>query len=397
MMPRLRESSTIAFTRRARELKSAGRDVLVISGGEPDFPTPPHIRQAAVAAIEAGQTKYTSTEGTPALKAAIAEKFRRENGLNYQPGQVVVGTGAKQVIFNALMATIGPGDEAVIPTPSWVSYPDIVELAGGTPVFVPCRRDNGFKMTAADLARSITPRTRWLILNSPNNPSGAVLSEAELRGYADVLLGHPQVMILSDDIYEHIVFDDSRFATIAAVEPRLADRTLTVNGVSKAYCMTGFRIGYAAGPKWLIDAMIKLQGQETNGPCSISQAASVAALTGPHHFIAEHNAAYARRRDLVVSRLNAIDGISCDPPRGAFYVFADVSALIGRVDPAGKVMRSDTDIAVHLLEAGGVALIPGTGFGLSPYVRICFAYDDAVMADACDRIASAVAQLRVPA
>lgn len=393
MLSRLRESATIGTTRKAREMKQAGRDVLVISGGEPDFDTPEHIKAAACAAIAGGQTKYTATDGTPELKAAVTNKLARDNAIHVAPENVMIGTGAKQIIFNALMSTIGPGDEAVIPTPSWVSYPDIVELVGGKPVLVECSRADGFKIKAQALREAITPATRWLILNSPSNPTGAVYSQAELRALADILLEHPHVMVLSDDIYEYLVFDDTRFATISAVEPALQDRTLIVNGVSKGYCMTGWRIGYCAGPRWLIQAMTKLQGQETNGPSSVSQAAALAALNGPHDFVASHNAVYRRRRDLVVSRINAIEGLSCDTPQGAFYVFVDASALIGRSDHEGRIMRTDVDIANHMLESGGVAVVPGSGFGASPYFRLCFAYSDEIVAEACDRLAAATASL----
>lgn len=390
LMDRLRESATIAATRKARALQRAGKDVLVISGGEPDFDTPEHIKQAAIRAIASGMTKYTPTDGIPELKAAIVAKLARDNGIGVAPEQVIVGTGGKQIIFNALMATLAPGDEVVIPRPCWVSYPDIVELAGATPVYLDCRRDNGFKLDADDLRRAITPATRWFIINSPCNPTGAVYSAAELRAIADVLLDHPEVMVLSDDIYEYIVYDGVRFATLAQVEPRLQERTLIVNGVSKGYCMTGWRIGYGAGPEPLIRAMTRLQGQETTTNCSISQAAATAALTGPSDFVPVHNAAYRARRDLVVERINAIGGLSCLPPEGAFYVFVDASGLIGRRTPAGTVIRSDIDIADHLLEAGGVAVVPGAGFGASPYFRLCFAYADAIVADACERIARAV-------
>jgi aspartate aminotransferase len=393
MLSRLRESATIGTTRKARQLKAAGRDVLVISGGEPDFDTPEHIKEAAHAAIRDGFTKYTPTDGTPDLKAAIIEKLGRDNGIAAQPNEVIVGAGGKQVIFNALVATIAPGDEAVIPRPCWVSYPDIVEMAGGTPVFIETSRQNGFKLAPDDLRRAITPATRWFVINSPCNPTGAVYSWSELRALADVLLDHPQVMILSDDIYEYIVFDRARFVTLAQVEPRLRDRTVIVNGVSKGYCMTGWRIGYGVGPEWLIAAMARLQGQTTTTQCSISQAAAAAALTGPHDFVPRHNAVYRRRRDLVVQRVNQIPGLSCDPPEGAFYVYVDASGLIGGRMPDGRVLASDLDVADYVLEAEGVAVVPGAGFGMSPYFRLCFAYADEVMADACERIARAVRRI----
>jgi aspartate aminotransferase len=393
MLERLRESATIGATRKARALKTAGRDVLVISGGEPDFDTPDHIKDAAIKAMRAGATKYTATDGTPALKAAIAHKMARDNGITARPSEIIVGTGGKQVIFNALVATIAPGDEAVIPLPSWVSYPDIVEMAGGKPVLVATERQNGFKITPEELRRAITPKTKWFIINSPCNPTGAVYSAAELRALADVLLDHPHVMVLSDDIYEYIVFGAAKFATLAQVEPRLRERTIIVNGVSKGYCMTGWRIGYGVGPEPLIAAMTKLQGQETNGASSISQAAAVAALTGPHDFVAAHNAAYLRRRDLVVSQVNRIPGLRCDPPDGAFYVYVDVSGLIGRRTKDGAILTDDMAVADYLLEVGGVAVVAGAGFGRSPYVRLCFAYADEVLEDACARIARAVEAL----
>ncbi|MCP8941000.1 pyridoxal phosphate-dependent aminotransferase [Alsobacter sp. SYSU M60028] len=396
MLRRLRDSATIATTRRARELRAAGRDVLVISGGEPDFDTPEHIKAAAHSALDKGDTKYTPTEGTPALRAAIAAKLARDNGLAVKPENVIVGTGGKQVIFNALMATLGEGDEAVVPRPCWVSYPDIVELAGARPVYVDCGPDQGFKLTAAQLRDAIGPRTRWLILNSPNNPTGAVYSAAELRALADVLLEHPNVMVLTDDIYEYIVFDDAKFATIAQVEPRLAARTLTVNGMSKGYCMTGWRIGYGAGPEWLIRAMAKLQGQTTTSCCSLSQAAAVAALNGPHDFVARNNAAYQRRRDLVVEAVNAVPGLACATPQGAFYVYVDASRLIGARRPDGGVLGDDIEVAAYMLDAAGVAVVPGAGFGYSPWFRLCFAYADDVLRDACSRIARAVSELRLP-
>lgn len=388
LLDRLRESATIGVTRRARELKNAGHDILQISGGEPDFDTPDHIKAAAKAAIDAGMTKYTPTDGTAELKAAVVQKLKRDNGVTVTPQQVVIGTGAKQLIFNALMATISARDEAVIPTPSWVSYPDIVDLAGGTPVIVECPRSDGFKITPERLRAVLSRKSRWLILNSPCNPSGAVYSARELRALADVLLDFPDVMILSDDIYEYIVFDGRSFSTISAVEPKLADRTVIVNGVSKGFCMTGWRIGYCAAPLWLVTAMVNLQGQETNGPSSISQAAALAALTGPLDFVAEHNAAYQRRRDTVVAAINAIDGLACDPPQGAFYVYVDATGLIGRRDHNGKVMETDVDIADHLLQ-GGVAVVPGAGFNASPYFRLCFAYADDIIEEACKRIARA--------
>jgi len=393
MLTRLRESATVGTTRKARELKRAGRDVLVISGGGPDFDTPDHIKEAAIRAIRAGDTKYPPGEGTAELKAAIQAKLARDQGLDYGPAELLVGTGGKQIISSALLATVGPGDEAVIPLPSWVSYPDLVEMAGGKPVFIHGVEADHFKLRADDLARAITPATVWFVINSPCNPTGAVYSAGELRAIADVLMQHPQVMVLSDDIYEYITYDGARFVSLLEVEPALKPRTLLVNGCSKGYCMTGWRIGYGAGPDWLIRAMLKLQGQTTTSTCSIAQAAAAAALTGPHDFVAEHNMIYRRRRDRVVQRINGIGGLACRAPQGAFYVYVNAAGLIGRRTPAGKVLENDLDIADHLLEFGGMAVVPGTGFGTSPYFRLCFAYADEVMADACDRIERAVAAL----
>jgi aspartate aminotransferase len=394
LLQRLRESGTIEVSRRARQLKQAGHDVLAISGGEPDFDTPDHIKQAAAAAIMRGATKYTATDGTPELKAAIIAKLARDNGITAKPGEIIVGTGGKQILFNALVATIAPGDEVVIPRPCWVSYPDVVEMVEGKPVFVETERQNGFKITSAELRAAITPATQWFIINSPCNPTGAVYSEAELRALADVLLEHPQVKILSDDIYEYLVYGKARFFTLPQVEPRLRDRTVIVNGMSKGYCMTGWRLGYGVGPEWLISAMTKLQSQTTNNASSVTQAAAAAALTGPHDFVAEHNRAYERRRDMVVERINAIPGLSCDKPDGAFYVFVDVSGIIGKRKPDGEVLETDTQVARYFLDSQGVAVVPGKGFGRSPYLRVCFAYADDVLADACGRFARAVAALK---
>lgn len=393
LMGRLRESATIEATRKARALKAAGRDVLVISGGEPDFDTPDHIKAAAKAAIDAGETKYPPTDGTVALKAAIVEKLARDNGIAAEPNQVVVGTGGKQIIFNALVATLAPGDEAVIPRPCWVSYPDIVEMLQARPVYIDTDRTTGFKLTAERLRAAITPKTRWLILNSPCNPTGAVYSADELRALAEVVREHPDMLVMCDDIYEYIVFEPARFATMAQVAPDLQDRIQIVNGVSKGYCMTGWRIGYGVGPAWLARAMTKLQGQETNGASSIGQAAAAAALTGSHEFVAGNNAAYRRRRDLVVRRVNQIAGLRCDPPDGAFYVYVDAGGLIGLRRPGGDAIANDMDVFDYILEAAGVAVVPGAGFGVSPYFRLCFAYGDDVLEDACERIARAVSEL----
>jgi len=383
---RIQPSATMAVTQKARELKAAGRDVIGLGAGEPDFDTPESIREAAKAAIDAGDTRYTDVDGTPALKAAIAAKFKRENGLDYASDQVTVGSGGKQVIFNALLATLDPGDEVVIPAPYWVSYPDIVNFAGGTPVFVPADAAQGFKLRAEDLEAAITPKTKWLILNSPSNPSGAAYNADELRRLTDVLKRHPHVWIMTDDMYEHLVYDNFVFATPAQVEPELYERTLTMNGVSKAYCMTGWRIGYAAGPRDLIKAIAKLQSQSTSNPCSISQAAAVAALNGPQDFIAAHNRIFKERRDLVVNMLNEAPGLRCPVPEGAFYVYPSCAGLIGRTSAGGRPLNSDLDFVSALLEEAGVAVVQGSAFGLSPHFRISYATSTEVLRTACTRI-----------
>ena len=392
-MGAVQPSPTIAITRLANEMRRAGRDVIGLSQGEPDFDTPEHIRQAAARAIEAGQTRYTDVDGTPELKAAIVAKFARENGLSYDASQISVGTGGKQVLYNALFATLDEGDEVIIPAPYWVSYPDMVRLAGGVPVTVACPEEDDFLLTAEALRAAITPRTRWLILNSPSNPTGAGYTAAALRALADVLLDFPQVMIMTDDMYEHIRYDGFDFATIAAVEPRLAERTLTCNGVSKAYAMTGWRIGYAGGPAALIKAMATLQSQSTTNPSSVSQAAAVAALTGPLDFLAERNAVFQTRRDLCLAAFNAIDGLSCRKPDGAFYLFPSCAGMIGRKRPDGQVIATDADFATWLLEDGGVAVVPGSAFGLAPYFRISFATSTERIEEACRRIAASCAKL----
>ncbi|MFZ5670173.1 MAG: pyridoxal phosphate-dependent aminotransferase [Pseudomonadota bacterium] len=383
---RIKPSPTIGVSAKARALKAAGRDIIALSAGEPDFDTPDNIKEAAIAAIRAGQTKYTDPDGTPELKAAICAKFARENGLTYTPAQIHVAPGGKPVIFNALMATLNPGDEVIIPAPYWVSYPDMVLLAGGEPVSVETRPENGFKLAPAALEAAITPRTKWLILNSPSNPTGGAYTRADLRAIADVLLRHPQVWVLTDDMYEHLVFDDFEFSTIAQVEPRLYERTLTMNGVSKAYAMTGWRIGYAGGPEPLIKAMGKMISQTTSNPSSISQAAAVEALNGPQDFIKPNAELFRRRRDLVVSMLNQAQGIRCATPEGAFYVYPSVEGLLGKTAPSGKVIGSDEDFAAELLEAEGVAVVHGAAFGLSPFFRISYATSEAVLEDACARI-----------
>jgi aspartate aminotransferase len=392
-LQRVKPSPTIAVSMKAAELKAAGKDVIGLGAGEPDFDTPANIKAAAKAAIDKGDTKYTAVDGTPALKKAIAAKFKRENGLDYAPNQISVGTGGKQVLYNALMATLNPGDEVIVPAPYWVSYPDMVILAEGTPVEVACSENQGFKLTAEALEAAITPKTKWLILNSPSNPTGAAYSKADLKALADVLLKHPHVWIMTDDMYEHLVYDDFKFTTIAEVEPKLYDRTLTVNGVSKAYCMTGWRIGYAGGPAPLIKAMQAIQSQSTSNPSSISQAAAVEALNGDQSFIASNNEVFKERRDLVVKMLNEAKGLRCPMPEGAFYVFPSCAGTIGKKTPEGKVIATDTDFVTYLLESVGVAVVQGSAFGLAPYFRISYATSTEALRDACTRIQKACAAL----
>jgi len=383
---RIAPSATIAISAKARALKAAGRDIIALSAGEPDFDTPDNIKDAGIAAIRAGKTKYTDPDGMPELKAAICAKFKRENGLDYKPSQVHIAPGGKPVIYNALVATLNPGDEVIIPAPYWVSYPDMTLLAGGTPVAVETTAESGFKLTPDALEKVITPRTKWLIINSPSNPSGGAYTRAELQAIADVLLKHPQVWVLTDDMYEHLVFDDFEFTTIAQVEPKLCDRTLTMNGVSKAYAMTGWRIGYAAGPEPLIKAMAKMISQTTSNPSSISQWAALEALNGTQDFIKPNAKLFQERRDLVVSMLNQATGIHCPTPEGAFYVYPSCAGLIGKTAPSGKVIETDEDFAVELLETEGVAVVHGAAFGLSPFFRISYATSNAVLEDACSRI-----------
>jgi aspartate aminotransferase len=390
----IKPSPTIAVTTKALELKAAGRDVIGLGAGEPDFDTPDNIKQAAIKAILAGETKYTAVDGTPALKKAICAKFKRENGLDYKPSQITVGTGGKQVLFNALVATLNPGDEVIIPAPFWVSYPDMTALAGGTPVPVACPQNNGFKLRAEDLEAAITPQTKWLILNSPSNPTGAAYTRAEMKAITDVLVKHPHVWVMTDDMYEHLVYDGFEFCTPAEVEPRLLERTLTVNGVSKAYCMTGWRIGYAGGPEKLIKAMAMIQSQSTSNPSSVSQAAAVAALNGPQDFIPRNNEAFKRRRDLVVDMLNKAPGLFCPRPEGAFYVYPSCAGTIGKTTPSGRKIQTDSDFVEALLEAEGVAVVQGTAFGLAPYFRISYATSDEQLKDACTRIQRFCAALR---
>ena len=383
---RIAPSATIAISAKARALKAAGRDIIALSAGEPDFDTPENIKEAGIAAIRAGKTKYTDPDGMPELKAAICAKFKRENGLDYKPSQVHIAPGGKPVIYNALVATLNPGDEVIIPAPYWVSYPDMTLLAGGTPVAVETTAESGFKITAQALEAAITPKSKWLIINSPSNPSGGAYTRAELQAIADVLLRHPQVWVLTDDMYEHLVFDDFEFTTIAQVEPKLYDRTLTMNGVSKAYAMTGWRIGYAAGPEPLIKAMAKMISQTTSNPCSISQWAALEALNGTQDFIKPNAKLFQERRDLVVSMLNQANGMHCPTPEGAFYVYPSVEKLIGKTAPSGKVIASDADFAVELLESEGVSVVFGAAFGLSPHFRISYATSNANLEDACTRI-----------
>jgi aspartate aminotransferase len=383
---RIKPSPTISISNIARELKAAGRDIIALSAGEPDFDTPDHIKEAAIAAIRRGETKYTAVDGIPELKAAIVKKFKRENELDYKPAQVTVGTGGKQVLFNALVATINPGDEVVIPAPYWVSYPDIVLFAGGTPVAVATTLESGFKMKPEALERAITPKTKWLIFNSPCNPSGAAYTRAELKALTDVLVKHPHVWVLTDDMYEHLVYDDFEFTTPAQVEPKLYGRTLTMNGVSKTYCMTGWRIGYGGGPEPLIKAMGTLQSQSTTNPSSISQWAALAGLDGPQDFIAKNNKVFKERRDLVVSMLNQANGLSCPKPEGAFYVFPFCAGAIGKTAPSGKKIATDEDFAKELLSAEGVAVVHGSAFGLGPAFRVSYATKTEDLEEACRRI-----------
>ncbi|WP_207481527.1 pyridoxal phosphate-dependent aminotransferase [Arenibaculum pallidiluteum] len=393
-LSRIKPSPTIAVTQKARELKAAGRDVIGLGAGEPDFDTPENIADAAIRAIRGGDTRYTNVDGTPALKQAICAKFKRENGLEYRPEQVTVGTGGKQVLYNALMATLNPGDEVIIPAPYWVSYPDMVELAEGTPVIVPCPEARNFKLQPADLEKAITPKTKWVILNSPSNPTGAAYSRAEMKAITDVLVRHPHVWVMTDDMYEHLVYDGFEFVTPAQVEPSLYERTLTVNGVSKAYAMTGWRIGYAAGPVALIKAMGVIQSQSTSNPSSVSQAAAVEALNGPQDFIPARAESFRQRRDLVVSMLNQAKGITCHRPEGAFYVYPSCAGTIGKATKSGRRIETDNDFVEALLEEEGVAVVQGTAFGLAPFFRISYATSTEELEEACHRIQRFCASLR---
>ncbi|MBI1170712.1 aminotransferase class I/II-fold pyridoxal phosphate-dependent enzyme [bacterium] len=393
-LARVKPSPTIAVTTKAAELKAQGRDIIGLGAGEPDFDTPVNIREAAKRAIDAGKTRYTPVDGIPELKKAICAKFLRENGLTYTPSQISVGTGGKQILYNALMATCNPGDEVIIPAPYWVSYPDMVLLAGGTPVPVVAGIETQFKLTPAQLEAAITPKTKWFIFNSPSNPTGAGYTAAELKGLTDVLMRHPHVWIMSDDMYEHLVFDDFKFATPAEVEPGLYDRTLTCNGTSKAYAMTGWRIGYAGGPVALIKAMATIQSQSTSNPSSVSQYAALEALSGTQDFLAPNRKLFQRRRDLVVSMLNQAKGITCPRPEGAFYVYPDISGCIGKTSAGGAVIGNDEDFATALLEETGVAVVFGAAFGVSPNFRVSYATSEEVLEEACRRIQTFCAGLR---
>ena len=390
---RIQPSPTIAMSIKARELKAEGKDIIELAAGEPDFPTPSHIIKAAEDAMSRGETKYTDPDGTPALKQAVCDKFKRDNNLEYVTSQVTIGTGGKQVLYNALMATLNEGDEVIIPAPYWVSYPDMVLLAEGTPKIVECPLDKNFILQPEDLERAITPKTKWIILNSPSNPTGSGYTWDDMKKITDVLVRHPNIWVMTDDMYEHLVYDDFKFCTPAEVEPELYSRTLTVNGMSKAFCMTGWRIGYAAGPENLITAIRKIQSQSTSNPSSISQAASVAALNGPMDFLAKNNEVFKQRRDLVCSMLNQASGITCPTPDGAFYVYPSCAGLIGKKTPDGKVLKSDEDVVSYFLETEGIAAVHGAAFGLSPHFRISYATSTEALEDACQRIQRACTAL----
>lgn len=386
-LSKIKPSATFALMAQAQEMKAAGKDIINLAVGEPDFDTPDFIKQAAKAALDRGETKYTPVAGTPALRKAICEKFRRDNNLTYAPDQVIVSNGGKQVLYNAFMATLDPGDEVIIPAPYWISYPEMVTLAESTPVIVPA--DRGLKISPEALAKAITPKTKWFVINSPSNPTGAVYSRDELKALGQVLLKHPHVHVMTDDIYEHLIYDGASFATMAEAVPELYARTLTVNGMSKAYAMTGWRLGYAGGPKELIAAMIKVQGQSTSNASSVSQAAGVAALGGDHGYLKEWRAAYMRRRNLAVAALQKASGLSCDTPGGAFYIFVSCAGVIGKKTPGGKTIASDADFCAYLLQDYGVAVVPGAEFGQSPCFRISYALSDEQLAEACRRIKDA--------
>ncbi|MBC7779478.1 MAG: pyridoxal phosphate-dependent aminotransferase [Proteobacteria bacterium] len=392
-MNRIKPSPSSAASARVRELQAQGRDIVGLTTGEPDFPTPDHIKQAAIRALETDQTRYTNPDGTVELKTAVQGKFKRENGLDYALDQIIVSAGSKQSLFNALLATIEDGDEVIIPAPFWVSYIDMVLLAGGRPVVLSCLEEHGFKLQAEQLERALTPRTKWVMFCSPNNPSGATYTATEMKELARVLLPHPKIHVISDDIYEHLIYDGRTFATMAQVEPALYERTLTVNGVSKAYSMTGWRLGYAGGPRELIRNMAKLQSQSTTNPSSISQFAAIAALDGPQEFIAERCRAFQHRRDVVVGLLNRIPGISCRTPEGAFYVFPSCAGLMGRRTPAGDTLKNDRDVILYFLDEAGVGVLQGDVYGMSPYFRISTASDLPMLEEGCRRIALAVDRL----
>jgi aspartate aminotransferase len=393
-LSRVKPSATIAVSQKARELKAAGRDVIGLGAGEPDFDTPQNIKDAAIDAIRRGETKYPPVSGIAPLREAIAQKFKRENGLDYRPSQTIVGTGGKQILYNAFVATLNPGDEVVIPAPYWVSYPEMVALNGGAPVFVDTRIEDGFKVLPEALEAAITPKTKWFLFNSPSNPSGAAYSREELKALTDVLMRHEHVWVLTDDMYEHLVFGGFEFTTPAQVEPALYERTLTMNGVSKAYCMTGWRIGYAAGPEELIKAMDMVQGQQTSGACTIAQFAALEALNGPQDFLPGFRQAFERRRDLVVSMLNQASGLKCPKPEGAFYVYPSCEGTIGKTAPSGNRIESDKDFVSELLDAEGVAVVQGSAFGLGPNFRISYATADATLEEACRRIQRFCGSLR---
>ncbi|ENN88188.1 Aspartate aminotransferase B [Rhizobium freirei PRF 81] len=387
-------STILQIGARANAMKREGLPVIILGAGEPDFDTPDNVKEAAKAAIDRGETKYTALDGSPELKKAIAGKFLRENGIDYAVDEITVAAGAKQILFNAFMASLNPGDEVIIPTPYWTSYSDIVEICGGVPVLIPCDAAAGFRLKADQLEKAITPKTRWLLLNSPSNPSGAAYSQADYLPLIEVMLRHPHVWLMVDDMYEHIVYDGFRFTTPVAIEPRLKSRALTVNGVSKAYAMTGWRIGYAGGPKALIKAMAVIQSQATSCPCSVSQAAAIAALNGPQDFLRERTASFQKRRDLVVGRLNAIEGLDCLVPEGAFYTFSGCAGVLGTTTPSGKTIATDADFCAYLLDEAHVAVVPGSAFGLSPYFRISYATSETDLVEALDRIERACAALR---
>jgi aspartate aminotransferase len=391
---RIQPSATIAVSTKARELKAAGRDIISLSAGEPDFDTPVNIKEAAVRALNEGKTKYTDVDGIPELKAAVAAKFKRENGLDYKTSQITVGTGGKQVLFNALLSTLNPGDEVVIPAPCWVSYADIVLLGGGKPVFANTRLEDGYKLKPEALEKAITKRTKWFIFNAPCNPTGAAYARDELKALTDVLMRHPHVWVMSDDMYEHLLYDGHEFFTPAQVEPGLYERTLTVNGLSKAYCMTGWRLGYGGGPEPLIKAMCKLQSQSTSNPSSITQWAAVEALNGPQDFIPRNNKIFVQRRDLVVSMLNQARGIKCPKPEGAFYVYPSCEALIGKRTPKGVTIKNDEDFVTALLDEEGVACVHGAAFAMSPFFRISYATSTDLLEEACRRIQRFCANLK---